>query len=270
VDIAVFQGSTYGDAGDVSPKILQEQQDDLKWVSYTLAHIRIKTTSCNASIYPKPLGYGVVLVDKSSGKVILPIPPINNSKPVLRFLHCAPSPPTPTTIAKTRVVDTFYRIQSTASFIASDYRSIPCFEVYDGTRRLAIPPSSDHTREIFRIATIHPNFPSFEPIQQSDLDDICKRVMPTNEMVIYVKGLPRLIQRVGAPCEVTGCRKFTTHRCSRCKGAYYCSGSHQDEHWAKHKVWCKSHRYIPGDLIGGRIGEGKSPFVQPGERMPWM
>ncbi|KAJ7921483.1 hypothetical protein B0H13DRAFT_1984893 [Mycena leptocephala] len=268
VDIVVFQGQQYGDPRPgVSPEILQE---DLTWVSQTLDRIRTKTTSCNASVHPKPLGYGVVLVEKSSGKVTLPTRPAYNPEPVPQFLYCVSSPPTLTTVAKSIVVDKFYRIQSTASYIASEYRSIPCFEVYDGTQRLAIPPSSDHTREIFRIVTIHPNFPSFEPIQQSDLDDISKRVMPTNEMVIYATDLPKLIQRVGAPCEVTGCRKFTTHRCSRCKGAYFCSRSHQEEHWVKHKVWCKSRRYIPGGLIGTSIGKGKSPFIQPHEKMPWM
>ncbi|KAJ7140851.1 hypothetical protein C8R44DRAFT_761978 [Mycena epipterygia] len=269
VDIIVFQGRAYGDPGsDVPPEILQE---DLTWVSQTLDRIRIKTTSCNASVHPKPLGYGIVLVEKSSGEVTLPIPPsrTNNPKLVPQFLHCVPSPPTPTTLAKSKAVDAFYRIQSTASFIASDFRSVPCFEVYDGTRRLSIPPSSDDTREIFRIATMHPNFPSFEPIQQSDLD-ICQRVVPNNEMGAYVKGLSRLIQRVGAPCEVAGCRKFTTQKCATCKGAYYCSRSHQKEHWAKHKVWCKSHRYIPGGMVGCRMEEGTNPFVKPGEKMPWM
>ncbi|KAJ7489425.1 hypothetical protein FB451DRAFT_1224881 [Mycena latifolia] len=252
VDIIVFQGHAYGDPGDnVPPEILQE---DLTWLSQTLDRIRIKTTSCNASVHPKPLGYGVVLVEKSSGEVTLPIPPsrASNPIPVPQYFYCVPSRPTPTTLAKSKVVDEFYRIQSTAAYIASKFRSVPCFQVYDGTRRLAIPPSSHDTQEIFRIATMHPNLPSFQPIQQSDLD-ICKRVVPTIEMQTYVKGLSRLIQKVGAPCEVTGCRKLTTQKCSTCKGAYYCSRSHQEEHWAKHKVWCKSHRYIPGGLDGVRM-----------------
>ncbi|KAJ7812007.1 hypothetical protein B0H14DRAFT_1463452 [Mycena olivaceomarginata] len=268
VDIAVFQGRRYGDPGDAPSEILQ---DDLTWVSQTLDRIRIKTALCNAFVHSKPLGYGVVLVEKSSGDVTLPIPPsrTNNPAPVPRFLHYVPSPPTPTTIAKSEVVDEFYRIQSTASFIASKFSSVPCFEVYDGTRRLAIPPSSDDTREIFRIATMHPKFPSFEPIQQSDLD-ISMRVIPTGEMQAYVKGLPARIQSVGAPCEVAECRKFTTKKCLACKGAYYCSRSHQEEHWAKHKVWCKSHRHIPGGMVGCRLGKGTNPFVKPSEKMPWM
>ncbi|KAJ6568433.1 hypothetical protein DFH09DRAFT_1155386 [Mycena vulgaris] len=253
VDIIVFQGRAYGDPGeDVPPEILQE---DLTWVSQTLDRIRIKTTSCNASVHPKPLGYGVVLVEKSSGEVTLPIPPsrANNPEPVPKYLQCVLSPPTPTTLDKSRVVDAFYRIQSTASYIASEFRSIPCFKVYNGTRRLAIPPSSDDTREIFRIATMHPNLPSFEPIQRSDLD-IWNRVIATSEMEGYVKDLSRLIQRVGALCEVAECRKFTTQKCSMCRGAYYCSKSHQEEHRVKHKVWCKSHRYIPKGLVGVREG----------------
>ncbi|KAF7338874.1 hypothetical protein MSAN_02210600 [Mycena sanguinolenta] len=266
VDIVVFQGRMYGNPGDAPAEILQE---DVMWVSQTLDQLKIKTASCNAFIYPRPLGYGVVLVEKFTGDVTFPIPPTNNSEPVPQFLHCVPSPSTPTTIDKSTVVDAFYRIQSTASFIASDFRSVPCFEVYDGTRRLVIPPSSDDTREIFRIATMHPNFPSFEPIQQSDLD-ICKRVIPTNEMVTYVKGLPALIQRVGALCEVAGCRKFTTKKCLACKGAYYCNRSHQEEHWAEHKAWCKSHRYIPGGRVGCRLDEGETPFIKPGEKKPWM
>ncbi|KAJ6452767.1 hypothetical protein C8R45DRAFT_1040027 [Mycena sanguinolenta] len=266
VDIVVFQGRTYGNPEDVPSEILQE---DLMWVSQTLDHLRIKTTLCNAFVHPKPLGYGAVLVEKSSGEVTLPVPPTDNPKLFPKLLLCVPSPPTPTTIAKSTVVDAFYRIQSTASFIASKFRSAPCFEVYDGTRRLAIPTSSDDTREIFRIATMHPNFPSFEPIQRSDLD-ICKRVIPTNEMGTYVKGLPALIQRVGAFCEVAGCRKFTTKKCLACKGAYYCNKSHQEGHWVEHKVWCKSHRYIPGGMDGCRLAEGENPSVKPGEKMPWM
>ncbi|KAJ6529378.1 hypothetical protein B0H19DRAFT_532148 [Mycena capillaripes] len=266
VDIVVFQGLTYGDPGDVPSEILEE---DLMWVSQTLDHLRIRMTSCNAFVHPKPLGHGVVLVQKTSGDVILPIPPTNNPQPVPRFLRCALSQPTPTMFAKRRVVDAFYQIQSTASFITSEFRSAPCFEVYDGTRRLVIPPSSDDTREIFRIATMHPNFPSLEPIQQSDLD-ICKRVIPTNEMATYVKGLPRLLRSVGAPCEVPGCRKFTSEKCAACRGAYYCSRSHQEQHWGKHKGWCKSHRYIPGGLVGCSFEEGTNPSVQPGERKPWM
>ncbi|KAJ7576527.1 hypothetical protein C8J56DRAFT_970521 [Mycena floridula] len=267
VDIIVFQGCAYGDLeNDVPPEILQ---DDLMWVSQILDRIRIETLSCNASIHPKPLSYGVVLVEKSSGEVILPIPPSRANKPIPQFLHCVPSPPTSTTLTKRQAVDAFYRIQSTASFIASKSSSAPCFEVYDGTRRPAIPPSSDDTREIFRIATMHPNFPAFEPIQQSDLD-ICQRVMSNNEMLGYVEGLPRLIKTVGAPCEVVECREFTTQKCSKCKGAYYCSSNHQGEHWEKHKVWCKSHRYIPGGLVGCRMVEGKKPLWKPGEKTPWM
>jgi hypothetical protein len=268
VDIVVFQGRAYGDTGDnIPPEILQ---DDLMWISQTLDRIRIKTSSCNASVHPKPLGYGVILVEKSSGEVTLPIPPSRANNPGLipPYLLCVSSPPTPTTLAKRRVVDKFYRIQSTASFIASECRSVPCFEVYDGTRRLAIPPSSDDTQEIFRIATMHPNFPSLEPIQQSDWD-ICKRVID-NEIGTYVNGLPALIQKVGAPCEVAGCRKFTTKKCPVCQGAYYCSRSHQEEHWAKHKVWCKSHRYIPGGLVGCSWEKEENPPVNPGEKLPWM
>ncbi|KAJ7693827.1 hypothetical protein B0H17DRAFT_1058401 [Mycena rosella] len=220
----------------------------------------MKMASCNAFVHPKPLGYGVVLVQKSSGDVTLPIPPsrANRPEPVPPFLSCVPSPPTPTMFAKSGLVDTFYRIQSTAAFIGSNLTggSMPCFKVYDGTRRLAIPPSSDDTRDIFRIATIQPNFPSIGPIQRSDWD-ICMRVVPTNEMRTYVESLVALIQRVGAPCEVAGCRKLTIKRCPACKGAYYCNKSHQEEHWREHKVWCKSHQYIPGGLVGCRLEAGK-------------
>ncbi|KAJ7213107.1 hypothetical protein GGX14DRAFT_446316, partial [Mycena pura] len=241
VDIVVFQGCVYGNTGEVPSKILQE---DSMWVSQTLEHIRNKRTSCHASAYPKPLGYGVVLVDKLSGDVIIPMPP--TTEPAPQFLSCINTwPPTPTMLIERQIVDEFYRIQSTASYIRSKYRIIPCFQVYDGTRKLVIPPSSDDTREIFRIATMHPNFPHFEHIQQSDLD-ICNRVVPTIEMPGYIKHLPELIRKAGGFCEVAGCRKFTIQTCSMCKGAHYCNKNHQEEHWAEHKTWCKSHRYKPG------------------------
>lgn len=239
------------------------------WVSQTLD--RLKTTSCIASdVYPKPLGYGVVLIEKSLGEITLPIPP-NNTTPVPAFLLCFPSPPTHITLAERWVVDAFYRIQSTASFIASGFSVVPCFEVYNGTRKLAIPPSSDDTREIFCIATMHPNFPSFEPIQQSDLD-ICQRVISTNEMLVYVKDLTRHIGRAGALCEVAGCRKLTTRRCSKCKGAYYCGKNHQETDSVEHKVWCENHRNIPGprDLVGAKFMQGINPSVKSDEKKPWM
>jgi hypothetical protein len=274
VEFLVFRGTSYGDSGnDVSPEILQE---DLQWVSQTVDRIRAKRPSCSVSVHPKPLGFGVVLVEKSTAEVTLPTPPSTpTAEPVPAFLHCWPSSPGDAKyfelLKETRriqVVDAFYRIQSTASFIASGFTCSPCFEVYDGTRRLPIPPSSNDTREIFRIATMHPNFPAFEPIQQSDVD-ICKRVMPSREMYGYVKGLAGLIS-VGAPCEVQECRKLSTLKCSTCRGVYYCSRSHQTEHWAEHKAWCKSHRHIPGGIVGAKMEAGNDPVVRPGEKMPWM
>ncbi|KAJ7663153.1 hypothetical protein DFH06DRAFT_345051 [Mycena polygramma] len=242
VEIVVFKGRTYGEPGDIPPEILR---DDLRWVSKTLARIRSKTPSCTTSVHPQPLRYGVILIEKSSGDLILPIPPNGANRP--DFLHCCASTPTPTTLATREVYDAFYRIQSTSSYLASNRRSIPCFEVYDGTRRLGLPPPSARTREIFRIAAMQPNFPSMEAIQQSDLD-ICQHVAPTREMVGYVEELSKLIQTVGAPCEVEGCRKLTTQKCAKCKGAHYCSRAHQTENWAEHKAWCKSHRYTRGGL----------------------
>ncbi|KAJ7030832.1 hypothetical protein C8F04DRAFT_1186476 [Mycena alexandri] len=271
VEILVFRGIAYGDSGnDVPPEILEQ---DLQWVSQTLDQIRAKRTSCSASVHPKPLGFGVVLVEKSTAEVTLPTPPsAPTAEPVPAFLHCWPSPATDAKylkeIRRRQVVDEFYCIQSTASFIASSFTRSPCFEVYDGTRRLPIPPSSDDTREIFRIATMHPNFPAFEPIQQSDVD-ICKRVVSTHEMVGYVKRLADSIS-VGAPCEAKECRKLSTQKCSKCRGVYYCSRSHQTEHWAEHKTWCKSHQHIPGGMVGARMEAGNNPVVEPGERMPWM
>ncbi|KAJ7154000.1 hypothetical protein C8R43DRAFT_1106642 [Mycena crocata] len=243
VDIIVFQGCAYGEDGD-----------------NTMDQIRTKTMSCSTSLHPKPLDYGVVLVEKSSGEIRLPILPSRADilEPVPQYLHCIPSPPTPTTITETGLVDTFYRIQSTTSFIASEFTRQPCFEVYDGSCRLDLPPSSEDTQEVFRIATMHPNFPSLEPIQQWDAD-VCKRVVRTNEM-----------QGVGAPCEVAACRKLTTKKCSKCKGAYYCSQNHQEEDWVKHKVWCRSHRYIPGGLKGCSMTLGSTQRWNAGEKKPWM
>ncbi|KAJ7211067.1 hypothetical protein B0H12DRAFT_1157070 [Mycena haematopus] len=229
VEIVVFRGFLQNISSGESENLKQDHM----WLSQTLD--RIKTASSNASVHPKPLGYGVVLVEKSSGDVIIPIPP-SRANDTPRFLQCFPSPLTLTTLSESKVVDAFYQIQSTASYIASKGTSIPCFEVYDGTCRLAISPSSDDTREIFRIASMHPNFPYFAPIQPSDIN-IVERVIPTTEMMTYVKGLPTLIQTVGALCEVVGCRKFTTEKpCSSCKGAYYCSKSHQKEDWVNHKA----------------------------------
>ncbi|KAJ7751754.1 hypothetical protein DFH07DRAFT_826044 [Mycena maculata] len=251
VDIVVFKGHTYGNPENVPPEILNE---DLTWASEALDRIKSKTPSCNASIHPKPLDYGGVLVEKSSGEITLPIRPsrANYLGPTPQFLHCFPSSPTLEALDRSYLVDGFYRIQSTASYIASKRTSIPCFEVYDGTHRLATPPSDD-TREIFRIATMHPDFPSFAPIRQSDLD-ICTRVVKTKEMWGYVKGLTQLIQRVGAPCEAAECRQFTTKKCGRCMGPYYCGSTHQREDWVNHKGWCKSHRFIPGGSPGKSMG----------------
>ncbi|KAJ7242145.1 hypothetical protein B0H12DRAFT_1074333 [Mycena haematopus] len=119
VDLVVFQGRQ----NDVPSEILEE---DRMWLSETLD--RIKTPSCNAFVYPKLLGYGLVLVEKSSGDVTIPIPP-SRANNIPKFLRCVTSAPTPTTFAKRRLVDAFYRIQSTASYIASKRTSIPGFEV---------------------------------------------------------------------------------------------------------------------------------------------
>ncbi|KAJ7477607.1 hypothetical protein FB451DRAFT_1242826 [Mycena latifolia] len=274
VEILVFRGIAYGNSGnDVPPEILEQ---DIQWVSQILDRIRAERPSCSASVHPKPLGFGVVLVEKSTAEVTLPTPPSTpTAESVPEFLHCRPSPAKDAKysellrkIRRRQVVDALYRIQSTASFIASSFTRSPCFKVYDGTRRFPIPPSSDDTREIFRIATMHPNFPAFEPIQQSDVD-ICKRVVPTREMCGYVKSLAGLIS-AGAPCEVKECRKLSTMKCSTCRGVYYCSRSHQTEHWAEHKAWCKSHRYIPGGVFGARMETGNNHVVEPGEKMPWM
>ncbi|KAJ7751753.1 hypothetical protein DFH07DRAFT_826039 [Mycena maculata] len=268
VDIIVFKGHIYGDPEDTPPEIPNE---DLTWASEALDRIKIKTPSCNTSIHPKPLDYGVVLVQKSSGNITLPIRPsrAHYPLPTPKLLQCFSSPPTLEALDRSRLVEMFHRIQSTASFIASSFTSIPCFKVYDGTCRLAIPPSSDDTREIFRIATMHPDFPSFAPIRQSDLD-ICTRVVKTKEMWGYVKGLTQLIQRVGAPCEAAECRQLTTNKCAKCMGAHYCGRTHQVEDWANHKGWCKSHRFIPGGFPGMSMGAGSDPFAKSGERPPWM
>ncbi|KAJ7652515.1 hypothetical protein DFH06DRAFT_536901 [Mycena polygramma] len=247
VDIVVFKGRTYGEPGDTPPEILR---DDLTWVSKTLARIRSKTPSCTTSVHPHPLRYGVILIQKSSGDLILPMPPTVNGANTPRLLNCYSSRPTPTIFDSRRVFDAFYRIQSTSSYLASGRRTIPCFEVYNGTRRLGLPGPSAGTREIFRIASMQPNFPSMDAIQHSDLK-ICERVAPTSEMVGYVEELSKLIQTVGAPCEVEGCRKLTTQKCAKCRGAHYCSRTHQTEHWVKHKAWCKNHRYIPGGVTVG-------------------
>ncbi|KAJ7639729.1 hypothetical protein DFH06DRAFT_1478399 [Mycena polygramma] len=240
VDLVVFKGISYGDPNSGAPLAPPEiMQDDLRWVSQILDHIRSKTPSCNASVHPKALPYGVVLVEKLSGDVTVPTPPT----PLFRPVQCGPSPPT--WQSKRSVVDTFYRIQSTAAFVASNSRSYPCFQVYDGMRRLMLPPSSDATKEILRIATMHPSFPSFQAIQRSDWD-ICRRVVPDRETAGYLETLSSAIKTGGAPCEVEGCRTLTTQKCSTCKGVYYCSKTHQTEDWMNHRVWCKSHRYIPG------------------------
>ncbi|KAJ7730138.1 hypothetical protein B0H16DRAFT_1585492 [Mycena metata] len=271
VEILVFQGNSYGKPrSDVPREILET---DVQWVLQTLDRIRAKTPSCIASVHPKPLGLGIVLVEKSSAEVTLPISPTPGSVP--EFLHCQPLTPKDAKyfevlkeIRWRRVVDCFYTIQSTTSFHASEFTRSPCFQVYDGIRRLPIPPSSDDTREVFRIATMHPNFPALEPIQPSD-SDICCAVVGTSEMWGYVKYLVGNIA-VGAPCEVRECRKISTQKCSRCKGVYYCSRSHQEEHWTEHKAWCKSHRHIPGGMVGAQMQEGNDAIVNPGERELWM
>ncbi|KAJ7652525.1 hypothetical protein DFH06DRAFT_1475315 [Mycena polygramma] len=259
LDVMVFRGDSAW--SEIHP---EEWQEDLAWVSQTLDRIRVKIPACNASVHPKPLTCGVVLVQKSSGDVIIPTPP--SSLAAVTFLQCSPAPSSPATLAKRELVDKFYRIQSTAEFIASKLTTVPCFEVYDGARRLPLPRTSDDTREIFRIATMHPNFPHLEPIQQSDLD-ILVRVVPNQEMQIYVKGLPKLIQRAGGPCDVAGCRKITTGKCSTCKGAFYCSKTHQEEGWAQHKAWCKRHVYIPGGKV---LSLGVSEGTMWQDKAPWM
>jgi hypothetical protein len=209
VDIIVFRGWAYGIPGfkihesdDVAPDL----EDDLAWASQTVE--RIKTPSCTTLIYPNSLEYGLVLVEKSTGKITLPIRPRAGPYPTVLQLECFSSSPTPAAMTKREVADAFYRIQSTTSFISSNFTRVPCFEVYDGARRLPIPPSSDDMREIFRIATMHPNFPLFEPIQRSD-SDIAKRQLRTKEMIDYVASLPPLLRIVGAFCEVAECRQFT-------------------------------------------------------------
>ncbi|KAK7055547.1 hypothetical protein R3P38DRAFT_1360263 [Favolaschia claudopus] len=219
-DIVVLLGRVYASeyrAGSGVPADIIEE--DLLWASQTVERLGRNTAVHSASIHPKALCYGVVLVERSTGEITIPIPP-TSSIPTPRYLMCASSPLTPESLGKIMIIDEFYRVQSTTSFIASKFTTSPCFEVYDGARRLPVPPSSEDTREIFRIATMHPDFPSLNPIQQWDLD-ICKRVTSTNEMATYASSLAELMKTVGAPCDEPSCRKLTTRKCSVCRGAYY-------------------------------------------------
>ncbi|KAJ7274955.1 hypothetical protein C8J57DRAFT_1313215 [Mycena rebaudengoi] len=241
VDIIVFRGWAYGIPGFKIHEsdrcgCSRDLEDDLAWASQTVERI-------------KDAIYGLVLVEKSTGKITLPIRPRAGPYPTVLQLQYFSSSPTPAAMTKREVVDAFYRIQSTTLFISSNFTRVPCFEVYDGARRLPIPPSSDDMREIFRIATMHPNYPDLEPIQYSDFD-IVKRLLCTEEISGYVKGLSPLLRDVGAFCEVAECRQFTMKRCPKCKGAYYCGDEHQNADWEHHKGWCKSHRQKPGAATG--------------------
>ncbi|KAJ6553101.1 hypothetical protein B0H19DRAFT_1295709 [Mycena capillaripes] len=195
LDTVVFQGLTYGVPGDVPSEILEE---DLMWVWQTPDHLRIRTTSCNTFVHPKPLGHGVVLVHRGFP----------------RFLRCVPSQPTSTMFAKRRVVDAFYGIQSTASFIASKFRSVPCFETING--RSSASPSCTRILVLEAYPAVRLGHLQACDANQRD-GDVCE------------------IRMVGAPCEVPGYRKLTTEKCAACKGAYYCSRSHQEEHWGSTK-----------------------------------
>ncbi|KAJ7633346.1 hypothetical protein DFH06DRAFT_1479608 [Mycena polygramma] len=194
VELVVLKGRAYGDPGDLPPHIFEE---DLAWVSQTLDRIRVRRPTCNASLHSEPTGYGVVLVQKASGDIIIPVPP-RYLPAVTKFLHCTSSVLVPEALAKRELLDAFYVTQSAASFVASGFTTVPCFEVYDGTRRLNLPPTSDDTREIFRIVNMHPKFPALAPIRQSDWD-IYKRVAPNKEMYCYVQKLCAWMPSAGAP-----------------------------------------------------------------------
>ncbi|KAJ7274963.1 hypothetical protein C8J57DRAFT_1714684 [Mycena rebaudengoi] len=271
VDIIVFRGGAYGIPGfkirESGGVTLENLEEDLAWASQMVD--RIKTPSCTTLIYPNSLEYGLVLVEKSTGKITLPIRPrAHHDGPNPAMLWCFSAAPTPATFTKTELVDAFYRIQSTTSFVSSNFERTPSFEVFDGARRLPIPPSSDDTREIFRIATMHPRFPLFKPIQQSDLD-IAMRVLRSGEAFRYATSLPLLLEDVGAFCEVAECRQFTATKCAKCEGAYYCGAEHQRADWKSHKDWCESHRQKPGATLiaGASIGEGKGKLYS---GTPWM
>ncbi|KAK7055544.1 hypothetical protein R3P38DRAFT_1360220 [Favolaschia claudopus] len=260
VDIVAFLGHVYGrhpPPPDVDPKNIQE---DLLWISDQLDLLRKDEAVRGAYAHPTPLSYGAVLVEKSTGQITIPsAPTFRVSVRLPTLLRCLPSSTKYEALTKVRVVDQFYRIQSTSFSIGSRSANVPCFEVYDGIRRVPVPPPTENTRELFRIAIMHPKFPYLDPIQQSDLD-IVKRVI-TLENMVYVEGLAMLMQVVGALCDEPSCRRFTKQKCSRCKGAYYCSRAHQDGQWANHKGWCKAHHSTPGGslIVGVRMGKVKKP-----------
>mmetsp|Transcript_19945 Transcript_19945/g.28666 ORF Transcript_19945/g.28666 Transcript_19945/m.28666 type:complete len:114 (-) Transcript_19945:152-493(-) len=41
-------------------------------------------------------------------------------------------------------------------------------------------------------------------------------------------------------CSLPGCNQPADKRCSKCKKTYYCSRSHQTDHWSTHKSDCKT------------------------------
>ncbi|KAK7014238.1 hypothetical protein R3P38DRAFT_3002668 [Favolaschia claudopus] len=271
VDIIAFLGHTYG-LSPVPPDVTPEMiQDDLLWASQTVDFLKTDGVVRGAYVHPKPLPFGAVLVQNSTGRITVLTRPIRFTEALPELLPCLPPSFTFEDLKRRQFIDSLYQIQSTSSFIASEFTRAPCFQVYDGIQRLAVPPLIDDARDVFRIASMHPNFPALEPIQKRDID-IAKRVVSSNEMKLYIYCLSKQIQAVGALCDEPSCWKFTKQRCSKCKGAYYCSKEHQDGQWALHKGWCKTRRFVPGGSLveGARIEDGTKKAYSEQGKMPWM
>ncbi|KAF7293978.1 hypothetical protein MKEN_01461600 [Mycena kentingensis (nom. inval.)] len=201
------------------------QIEDAQWISEVLSQICAKAPGCKASIHPKALGYGCLILEKAPRSITLPQPTSYASAPPF-------------------ITNYFLSVKGTAAYLASGCKSIPCWKQYDGAQALPLPATDDATREAVRIAAMHPHFPQVDILSAADAQRM-KRTVKSNEMRGYIASMTPWLQRAGAPCEVESCRKISKGKCSTCSGAFYCCREHQSADWARHKAWCKEHKQDP-------------------------
>lgn len=214
---------------------------DVQWEEKIIAQLHAMSSSAGFRLtVTRParcLEMGCVLVDKGTGRVTILVKRGHFGRSCVRAIVGTSDPPTEAETLLRREIDNFYVLLSSTEYHKDHLTNCTLYSsflVYDLTEDVALPQLSSVSRELVRWRKIHGDLP--------ENGNEVRGVFPLKAYTMELRGalIHMDLVNFGHFCDT--CRKPTKFYCPRCKGAWYCSAEHQNQSWATHKPWCKSHR----------------------------
>ncbi|PFH50916.1 hypothetical protein AMATHDRAFT_3543 [Amanita thiersii Skay4041] len=244
VEMIILKGGIHSNRKkhELTASLARTVDEDIAWVDEFVRNVRVHAKKLSVPLsVSRParcLELGSILVDKSTGKITIPMP-------TEEFASCHPrlyvklsDQMSRGQIAQLGARDSFYRIISTAyagSMHQLGFRfAYPCYLDFDGTNPLPLPNMPDFARALIQQCALNGTLKPDVSVTVTDNASMS----PSKELRDQINSYP--LREQGMFCEV--CRNATKSTCRNCRAAWYCCREHQMSDWQRHRMWCKSHR----------------------------